>query len=106
MGIPFMTKEPKIYQSYEKLSKAQVESLIYQYVCSKEKLLQNNLFTLRVLGLEKAKNVTELNDIFQYILQTEKDPDNVQILKEIAYYVYHTALENKAERTSRLKKRN
>ncbi len=59
-----------------------------------QKLLHNNLFTLRILGLEKAKNKEELDNIFQYILYTEKDIQNIKILKEIAYYVYDTVLEN------------
>ncbi len=59
-----------------------------------QKLLHNNLFTLRILGLEKAKNKEELDNIFQYILYTEKDMQNIKILKEIAYYVYDTVLEN------------
>lgn len=59
-----------------------------------QKLLHNNLFTLRILGLEKAKNKEELDNIFQYILYTEKNEQNVRILKEIAYYVYDTVLEN------------
>lgn len=59
-----------------------------------QKLLHNNLFTLRILGLEKAKNKEELDNIFQYILYTEKNEQNIRILKEIAYYVYDTVLEN------------
>ncbi len=59
-----------------------------------QKLLHNNLFTLRILGLEKARNKEELDNIFQYILYTEKDEQNIRILKEIAYYVYDTVLEN------------
>ena len=59
-----------------------------------QKLLHNNLFTLRILGLEKARNKEELDNIFQYILCTEKDEQNIRILKEIAYYVYDTVLEN------------
>ena len=46
------------------------------------------------MGLEKAKNEKELGNIFQYILFTEENEANIELLKEIAYYVYDTVLKN------------
>ena len=57
-------------------------------------LLHNNLFILKILGLEKAKNEKELGNIFQYILFTEENEANIELLKEIAYYVYDAVLKN------------
>ena len=57
-------------------------------------LLHNNLFILKILGLEKAKNEKELGNIFQYILFTEDNKENIKFLKEIAYYVYDAVLKN------------
>ena len=59
-----------------------------------DRLLHNNLFILKILGLEKAKNEKELGNIFQYILFTEENEANIELLREIAYYVYDTVLKN------------
>ena len=57
-------------------------------------LLDEKLFAYRLLALEKTKNEVELNNIFQYILHTEQDKNNINFLKEIANYIYVSVLKN------------
>ena len=57
-------------------------------------LLDEKLFAYRLLALEKTKNEVELNNIFQYILHTEQDENNINFLKEIANYIYVSVLKN------------
>ena len=84
--------QPK-WKGYKKLALSEYHLLDINQLDINQ-LLHENLFVLRIFGLEKAKSQEELGNIFEYILHTEQDKENVQLLKEIAYYVYNAVLQN------------
>ncbi len=84
--------QPKV-KGYKRLGLSEYHLLDINSI-DVNQLLHENLFVLRIFGLEKAKTQEELGNIFEYILHTEQDKENIQLLKEIAYYVYNTVLEN------------
>ena len=85
--------QPK-WKGYKKLALSEYHLLDINQLDINQ-LLHEPLFVLRIFGLEKAKSQEELGNIFEYILHTEQDKENVQLLKEIAYYVYNKVLKNK-----------
>ena len=64
-------------------------------VMKMEELLNAELFIYRLLALEKAKDEVELNNAFEHILYTEKNKENIKILRDMAEYVYKGVLKNK-----------
>ena len=64
-------------------------------VMKMDELLNAELFIYRLLALEKAKDEVELNNAFEHILYTEKNKENIKILRDMAEYVYKGVLKNK-----------
>ncbi len=60
-----------------------------------ENILHSNILMLRVFGLEKAETAEEMVNVLEYILYTEEDAKNIEILKEIVHYVYGEIFEDK-----------
>ena len=89
-----ITKMQPKWKGYKKLGLSEYHLLDINQLDINQ-LLHEPLFVLRIFGLEKAKSQEELGNIFEYILHTEQDKENVQLLKEIAYYVYNKVLKNK-----------
>ena len=64
-------------------------------VMKMEELLNAELFIYRLLALERVKDEVELNNAFEHILYTEKNKENIKILRDMAEYVYKGVLKNK-----------
>ena len=73
-------------------------------VMKMEELLHSELFTYKLLALEKAKERTEIEKIFEYILYTEEDKNNLEMLRKIAMYIHIGVYKNEKIRKQLIKK--
>ncbi len=73
-------------------------------VMGMEELLHSELFTYKLLALEKAKERAEIEKIFEYILYTEEDNNNLEMLRKIAMYIHIGVYKNEKIRKQLIKK--